>query len=63
VTAFASGCYYTMGGMMTGLITRGVTGVIITTMVPATTHAMTVIMRGGIATDITMTSRLRMAPE
>jgi hypothetical protein len=48
---------------MTGLITRGVTGVIITTMVPATTHAMTVIMRGGIATDITMTSRLRMAPE
>jgi hypothetical protein len=44
-----------MAGMMTGPITRGVTRVIIATMVPATTHAMTVITRGGIATDITMT--------
>jgi hypothetical protein len=40
---------------MTGLITRGVTGVITATMSPATTHAMTIITRGGIATDITMT--------
>jgi hypothetical protein len=50
VTAFAVAAI-TMGGMMTGLITRGVTGVIIATMIPATTHAMTVITRGGIGTD------------
>jgi hypothetical protein len=48
-----------MGGMMTGIIMRGATGVIIAIMIDATTHAMTVITivvtRGGIATDITMT--------
>jgi hypothetical protein len=46
-------------GMMTALITRGATRVIIAIMIDATTHAMTaitiVVTRGGIPTDITAT--------
>jgi hypothetical protein len=50
----------TMGGMMTGRIMRGATGVIIAIMIAPMTRAMTaitiVVTHGGIATDITMTA-------